>query len=646
MIDRATVDRIMEATNIVDVVSDFVTLKKRGVNYIGLCPFHNDSHPSFSVSPSRGICHCFTCGKGGNAINFLMEIDQMTYPEALKWLANKYNIEIQEKELSAEEKQKENDRESMFIVNQWTNDYFQDILHNDVDGVAIGMQYFRSRGFRDDIIQRFQLGYDPNDRHKLAQRAIEKGYKEDYLLKTGICYKNDKGELIDRYAGRVVFPWISVSGKVVGFTARVLDSRTHGVSQKYVNSPDSEIYHKAHELYGIYQAKKAISKEKCVYMVEGQADVISMHQNGIENVVANSGTALTLNQIRLLHRFTDNIVLLYDGDAAGQNAALRGTDMLLSEGMNVKVLLLPDGQDPDEFSKKHTTEEFQQYVNDHQVDFIQFKSNLLLQGVSDPIKRSEAINSIVQSVAVIKNQILRDTYIHDCAERLHMNETTLIETMNRMIRSGMDEKQKEDRRVAGIQDATPQTAPIISQGQSLDAQTQKVEQMLIQMVVRHGEEFITVKDNEDHDVTVRVAHYVALDLGADSLTFHDNRYNQILTESVQHMNDADFKSETFFINHPDPNISSLAADLCIDHFQLSKSLQIKLSPEQLRNDVLRLVLDFRMDYVEHYLEDLKKRIVESSSDSERMMTLMKEYHDMQLIRNKMATKLGNNIMIS
>ncbi len=645
MIDRLTVDRIMEATNIVDVVSEFVSLRKRGVNYIGLCPFHNDSHPSFSVSPSRGICHCFTCGKGGNAINFLMELEQMTYPDALRWLARKYNIEVQEKELTSEEKQKQNERESMFIVNQWANDYFQNLLHNDVDGLAIGMQYFRSRGFRDDVIKKFQLGFDTTDRLRLGKEAIAKGYKDEYLTKTGICFKNDKGELIDRYAGRVVFPWVSVSGKVVGFTARVLDSRTHGVSQKYVNSPDSEIYHKAHELYGIYQAKKAIAKENKVFMVEGQADVISMHQNGVENVVANSGTALTVQQIRLLHRFTDNIVLLYDGDAAGQNAALRGTDMLLSEGMNVKVLLLPDGQDPDEFSKTHSGEEFKKYMEDNQKDFIQFKSDLMLKGVTDPIKRSEAINSIVQSVAVITDQIIRATYIHDCAQRLMLNEETLINSMNRMIRNGMDEKQKEERRAAGMKEEPVAQAPQgPKQSPTLDDQTLKVERMLIQLVVRHGEQTITVKDNEDNDIVLPIAQYVALDLGADHLTFHDNRYNQILTEAVQHLGDDGFVAAMYFVNHPEPEISKVASELCADHYQLSESLQLKNTPEQLCREMLRLVLEFRMNYVEHHLVELKQQILASANNPEQMMAVMKEYKDMQTIRNAMAKQLGSNIL--
>ena len=377
-IDKQTIEKIKDAANIVDVVSEFVTLRKSGSNYKGLCPFHNEKTPSFIVSPARGTCHCFGCGRGGNPIGFIMEHEQVTYPEALRWLAKKYHIEIRERELSDEERKEQSLRESMFIVNEWAATYFEDILHNHVDGVAIGMQYFRSRGFRDDIIRKFRLGFDLPDRQALAHAALQKGYQAQFLLSTGICYQNDHNELIDRYANRVIFPWVGVSGKIVGFGGRVLDARTKGVNQKYVNSSDSEIYHKDHELYGIYQAKRAIAKEDNVYMVEGYTDVISMHQCGIENVVANSGTALSVHQIQMLHRFTNNITLLYDGDAAGIHAALRGTDMLLLEGMNLKVLLLPNNEDPDSFARQHTADEFKAYIEAHATDFIRFKTALLL----------------------------------------------------------------------------------------------------------------------------------------------------------------------------------------------------------------------------------------------------------------------------
>lgn len=394
-----------------------------------------------------------------------MKHEQLSYPEALRWLAKRYNIEIQEKELSDDQRREQSDREGIFIVNKWTADYYHDILLNDVDGRAVGLQYFRQRGFRDDIIKRFQLGFATTDRYAMPRTAKAKGYSLDYLEKSGTCYKDNKGELVDRFTGRAIFPWIGVSGNVVAFGGRVLDARTKGVNQKYVNSPDSLIYHKDHELYGIFQAKRAIGKEDCVYMVEGYTDVISMHQCGIENVVANSGTALSVYQIRLLHRFTSNIVLLYDGDEAGIHAALRGTDMLLAEGMNVKVLLFPDGDDPDSFARKHNAEDFRNYINEHQTDFIEFKTRVLLQGVTDPVKRSEAINSIVKSVSMIQDPIMRATYIKDCSSRLGINEQTLITTMNNYIRDYRDEKRKEEERARNQQIQQAQQQDYHSTGQ-------------------------------------------------------------------------------------------------------------------------------------------------------------------------------------
>lgn len=446
MIDRLTIERIKEAADIVDVVSEFVSLKRSGSNYKGLCPFHNDSNPSFYVSPSRGTCHCFTCGEGGDSVGFIMKHEQMSYVEALRWLANRYGIEIQETELTDEQRKEKTEREAMFVVNNWAAEYYSDILYNDVDGRAVGLQYFRQRGFRDDIIKKFRLGFSPADKHAMPKKAKEKGYNLEIMEKASLCYKDSKGEMVDRFSGRAMFPWIGVSGNVVAFGGRVLDSRTKGVSQKYVNSSESPIYKKERELYGLFQAKKAIGSEDCVYMVEGYTDVISMHQCGIENVVANSGTALSKHQIHLLHRFTSNIVLLYDGDAAGIKAALRGTDMLLSEGMNVKVLLLPDGDDPDSFARKHNADYFKQYVEEHKTDFIEFKTRVLMEGQTDPIKRSEAINSIVKSVSVISDPIVRATYIKDCSVRLGINEQTLIVQMNNFIRANREEKRKEEER--------------------------------------------------------------------------------------------------------------------------------------------------------------------------------------------------------
>lgn len=659
MIDRATVERIKDAANIVEVVSEFVTLRRSGANYKGLCPFHNEKTPSFYVSPARGTCHCFGCGKGGTPIGFIMEHEQMTYPEALRWLAQKYHIEIHEREQTDEEKREQSERESMFIVNEWVADYFNSLLHDDPDGIALGMQYFRSRGFRDDIIKKFRLGYDLNDRHALANTARSKGYNEDFLLKTGICYRNDRGELIDRYAGRVMFPWIGVSGKVVGFGGRLLDARTKGVNQKYVNSPDSEIYHKDRELYGIYQAKKAIAKDDRVYMVEGYTDVISMHQCGIENVVANSGTALSLHQIHMLHRFTSNITLLYDGDAAGIHAALRGTDMLLSEGMNLKVLLLPDGDDPDSFARKHTAADFKQYIEEHQTDFMQFKTDLLLNGVRDPLKRSEAINSIVKSISLVQNQILRDTYLHDCAVRMGMNEATLINTMNKFIREGREAKTQPTvgSEPPSAINVAPPTATVASPLQ----QASKVEQMLTAMVIRHGHEVIydNVEDADGNLISLNVAQYLDYNLNVDGLKLANPIFARILQEAVQHSLDADFNAERFFIHHEDINISKVATDLSTDRYQLSQHTQNEAQPlneqekqlraaehiENIRKQLEHLLNDFRMDYLEHHLKELQKQIATPGIATDRLQTLMTEYKEAQGLRNKLAKMLGNNIVV-
>lgn len=447
MIDQATIDRILDAAQIVDVVSEFVTLRKRGVNYIGLCPFHNEKTPSFSVSPSKGLCKCFSCGKGGNVVHFIMEHEQLTYYEALKWLAKKYNIEIKERELTAEEKQSQNLRESLFLVNQFAATHFQNTLYSHIDGQRIAMTYFRQRGFRDDIIKKFQLGYCIDNGHDLCDTAIKKGYKEEFLIKTGLCYKKDNGTLRDRFWGRVIFPVHTISGKIVAFGGRVLNAATKNVQMKYVNSPESEIYHKSRELYGIFFAKQAIVRQDRCFLVEGYTDVISMHQSGIENVVSSSGTALTYEQIRLIHRFTNNITVLYDGDGAGIKASIRGIDMLLEEGLNIKVCLLPDGDDPDSFARKHNATDYQAYINNHEVDFIRFKTNLLMEEAGkDPIKRAQLITSIVRSISVIPDAIVRSVYIRECSQLLKMEEKILVEATAKLIEKAREEKEKEAQR--------------------------------------------------------------------------------------------------------------------------------------------------------------------------------------------------------
>ena len=658
MIDRETVDKIMDATNIVDVVGEFVNLRKAGVNYKGLCPFHDDKTPSFMVSPARQICKCFACGEGGNAVNFLMKHEQITYPEALRWLAKKYNIEIQERELTDDEKREQSDRESMFVVNEWACQYFHDILKNNVDGMAIGKQYFRSRGIRDDIIEKFQLGFALTKRDALVNEAHRKGFKDEFLLKTGLCYERGETsqqpsstpQLYDRFAGRAIFPWLNVSGKVVAFGGRKLDAATKGVQQKYVNSPDSEIYHKERELYGIYQAKKAIVKEDCVYMVEGYTDVIAMHQCGLENVVANSGTALSNHQIKLLRRFTPNIVLLYDGDEAGIHAAMRGTDMLLQEGMNVKVLLLPDGDDPDSFARKHTAQQFKEYIEEHQTDFIQFKTELMLKNVKDPIKRAEAINSIVRSVSVIPDPIVRATYISDCAQRLDVDERTLISQTNKYIAGNREELRKEELRAEsrlaaeGVQPEAPSNLNL----SSLTSE-HEVERLLIQNIIRHGHEII-FRDLETEDgttINLNVAQYVDYDLGQDQLSFSNELYNRILREAVDHSSEAGFQADRYFMQHPDPEISRLATTLGIDNHQLSRIFDKEYNDVELRQHIQHLILDFRMDIVNQHLKTLQRQLKEMGSniDHAKLKELMEEYRDTQYLRDALAKQRGSDVIV-
>ena len=650
MIDRATIDKIMDATNIVDVVGEFVTLRKAGVNYKGLCPFHDDKTPSFMVSPSKQICKCFACGEGGTAINFLMKHEQITYPEALRWLAKKYNIEIEEKELTEEEKKEQSDRESMFIVNEWAMKYFQDLLKNDPDGIAIGKQYFRSRGIRDDIITKFNLGYALPKRDALALAAQKAGYQTEFLEKTGLCIRNERG-VYDRYAGRVIFPWLNVSGKVVAFGGRLLDARTKGVQQKYVNSPDSEIYHKERELYGLFQAKKAIAKEDRVYMVEGYTDVIAMHQCGLENVVANSGTALSNHQIRLLRRFTQNITLLYDGDEAGIHAAMRGTDMLLAEGMNIKVLLLPDGDDPDSFSRKHTAQEFKDYIEQNQTDFITFKTRLTVENVTDPVKRSEAIGGIVKSISVVPDQILRSTYLSELSQRLGIKEQTLLNSMNGMIRKDIEEKEKNSQGTvlseSSVAEDSLRTVPDEFIGlHTVDEQTREVERLLIQSVIRDGEKVIyeNIETEDGGTTNLTVAQYIAYDLGQDGLTFHNDLYNLILQEAATHSGKPDFKAENYFMHHPDIEISSLAAQLAIDRHQLGKSFQLKEREGSLRQHVLHLVLDLRLDIITKRLKDIQAQLKQVGNDHQKMKALLEEYRDTQQLRDALAKQLGNDIV--
>ena len=693
MIDQPTIDRILDAVQIVDIVSDFVTLRKRGVNYVGLCPFHDDKTPSFHVSPSKGLCKCFSCGKGGNAVHFIMEHEQMSYPEALKYLAKKYGIEIKERELSSEEKLMQSERESLFIVNNFARDYFQNILKNHVDGRSIGMAYFRNRGFRDDIIEKFQLGYCTESHDAMAQEAIKKGFKKEYLVKTGLCYETDDHRLRDRFWGRVIFPVHTLSGKVVAFGGRVLSSATKGVKVKYVNSPESEIYHKSNELYGIYFAKQAIVKQDRCFLVEGYTDVISMHQSGVENVVASSGTALTPGQIKLIHRFTNNITVLYDGDVAGIKASLRGIDMLLEEGMNIKVCLLPDGEDPDSFARKHNATEFQKFIQDNETDFIRFKTNLLLEDAGkDPIKRAELIGNLVQSISIIPEAIVRDVYIKECSQLLRVEDKLLVSEVAKR-RETQAEKQAEQRNREtrknnaardaaqaplpdGVQPPYPEDMPpypmdgeIPNGGAPLPPETAeyvsyipqegkegqefyKYERLILQMVVRYGEKVLcNVPDEEGKEIPITVTEYVVNDLKEDELAFHNPLHRQMLTEAAEHIHNEGFTAERYFLAHPNPIISKLSTELIADRYQLSKyhskAQRLVTDEERLFELVPTLMINFKFAIISEEMKHMMYALQDPAvaNDEEQCTSIMKRYSELREIKSIMAKRLGDRVVL-
>ena len=693
MIDQPTIDRILDAAQIVDIVSDFVTLRKRGVNYVGLCPFHDDKTPSFYVSPSKGLCKCFSCGKGGNAVHFIMEHEQMSYPEALKYLAKKYGIEIKERELSSEEKLMQSERESLFIVNNFARDYFQNILKNHVDGRSIGMAYFRNRGFRDDIIEKFQLGYCTESHDAMAQEAIKKGFKKEYLVKTGLCYETDDHRLRDRFWGRVIFPVHTLSGKVVAFGGRVLSSATKGVKVKYVNSPESEIYHKSNELYGIYFAKQAIVKQDRCFLVEGYTDVISMHQSGVENVVASSGTALTPGQIKLIHRFTNNITILYDGDVAGIKASLRGIDMLLEEGMNIKVCLLPDGEDPDSFARKHNATEFQKFIQDNETDFIRFKTNLLLEDAGkDPIKRAELIGNLVQSISIIPEAIVRDVYIKECSQLLRVEDKLLVSEVAKrretQAEKQAEQRNRETRKNNAARDATqtplpdgmqppypedmppypmdgeipdggaplpPETAEYVSyipQEGKEGQEFYKYERLILQMVVRYGEKVLcNVPDEEGKEIPITVTEYVVNDLKEDELAFHNPLHRQMLTEAAEHIHNEGFTAERYFLAHPDPIISKLSTELIADRYQLSKyhskAQRLVTDEERLFELVPTLMINFKFAIISEEMKHMMYALQDPAvaNDEEQCTSIMKRYSELREIKSIMAKRLGDRVVL-
>lgn len=671
MIDQATVDKIIDSANILEVVSDFVTLRKRGVNYVGLCPFHDEKTPSFSVSPSKGICKCFSCGKGGSAVHFIMEHEQLSYYEALKYLAKKYNIEIEERELSDEEKQIKSDRESMLIVNSFAQEYFSNILFQHSEGRSVGLAYFHERGFRDDIIHKFALGYSLEQRDALAIEAKKRGYKEEYLLKTGLCLEGQNGYISDRFRGRVIFPVFSLSGKVLAFGGRVL--RKSDKLAKYVNSPESEVYHKSNVLYGIYQAKQSIVKNDNCFLVEGYTDVLSMHQAGVENVVASSGTSLTPGQIRLIHRFTNNITVIYDGDAAGIKASLRGIDLILKEGMNIKVVLLPDGDDPDSFAKKQSASSFSEYIKNHEVDFIRFKTNLLLDSAgNDPIKRAELISDIVQSIAIIPDTIVRSVYTKECSRLMEISEEVLLREINKIKLSQLQNgtppnkktlsetsADKQNSQEEGTQNDDTETLMEtqgvpqgVLQEKRVPSPLDPFEKTLVRYMIRYGfhDLFSEINEETGEAETWKVIPYILTDLRNDEIEFQHPLYKKVIAE-INHIFDQEGEHLTrYFLAHPDEEISRLAVDLVSEKYQLSKihtKFQTIESEEEKLADLIPRALFELKDAItslniKHIREEIKKTAKEKNP--ERTTQLMSELNGLYALKAALAKQLGERIV--
>ena len=647
MIDQPTIDRITEAAQIQDVVGDFVTLRKRGVNLLGLCPFHGEKTPSFTVSPAKGIFKCFGCGKGGNSVHFIMEHEQLGYTEALKYLARKYHIDVQERELSPEEMAVRNDRESMFLVNEFAQKHFTSTLHNHIDGKSIGLGYFRERGFRDDIIQKFQLGYSLDQRDAFTQAALKAGYNKEYLVKTGLTLENESGQTTDRFRGRVMFPVHSLSGKVVAFGGRIL--KKDDKMAKYVNSPESEIYHKSNELYGIFFAKQAIVKQDRCFLVEGYTDVISMHQSGIENVVASSGTSLTPGQIRLIHRFTENVTVIYDGDAAGIKASIRGIDLLLEEGLNIKVLLLPDGDDPDSFARKTNASDFIEYVERNASDFIRFKTNLLLADAgNDPVKRAGLVLDIVRSIAIIPNSAIRSEYVKECSTLLNVEEQMLYYEINKLKNSEQEKNATRRQNEIPEQSDSPESDAIARISSSSKFEDQ--ERNILQILVKYGESIFYYSD-EEKQLPVTVGDYILEELEKDNLLFYNEVHTLILEEyKLNHKMDG-FVAERFFLYHPNSRVSILTADLVTEKYTLSKVhskvKKVETDAERLIELVPRVVFEFKNSLI---LDMIKQKLLQLKAASEMKNNslvdqIMQEMKQLDEVKKQLSKTWGERILI-
>ena len=666
MIPKETIDRIFEAAKVEDVVGSYVSLKKKGANLWGLCPFHHEKTSSFSVSPSKGIYKCFGCGKAGSAVRFVMEMEQCSYIEAIRQLAQRYHIQIEERELTQEEKQRQDDRESMFVVNDFANKWFQSQLHDTPEGATIGMAYLRQRGIREDIIQKFQLGYSP-EKARLWEEAKKAGYQETYLINdpdkligAGVCIKDEKGHLFDRFRGRVIFPFFSVSGKVTGFAGRLI--KQSDKAGKYVNSPTSILYEKKHELYGFYQAKQAIKREDCCYLVEGQLDVIQLVQSGIENVVASGGTALTFPQIRLIHRFTNNATILYDGDSAGIKAALRGIDMMLEEGINVKVVLLPEGEDPDSFARKHNANEVLEYIQQNQTDFIRFKTKLLYnEAGNDPIKRAEMIIQIVESIAIIPDIIKRQVYIKDCATTLQIQEQVLIKKVIEIRQRNLDEQKKKTQNQERLAPSTststetPEQPLHPTQPAQLSNKDRNIRNIM-QLIIRHGEKII----HQDEQVVVRAGEFIISELRKDNIPLDNPLYTLIIEEYLRHYQEPNWVAANYFQYHSNAEVSQFAVNMLADKYQLSrmygkqvvsenvvKEIELPTEADILPEIVQRMLLELKYTIVNERIDSMQimLRDAQTRNDWELIRTILEQQPMLINLRQQLCKALGNRVIL-
>jgi len=648
MIDRSTIERILDAAQIVDVVQEFVPLKKRGVNYLGLCPFHNEKTPSFTVSPSKEIFKCFGCGKVGNSVNFVMEHEHLTYPEALKYLAKKYHIEVVEKELTQEELEKQNERESLLVVSAYAARLFSENLFQSDEGMNVGIAYFKERGFRQDTLKKFEVGYSFEKRDAFSKKAIDDGYKTDFLVKTGLSIQHED-RFYDRFSGRVMFPIHSLSGQVLGFGGRVL--KTDAKTAKYLNSPESEIYHKSRILYGMFQARKSITQEDRCYLVEGYTDVMSLHEAGIENVVASSGTSLTQEQVRLIKRFTQNITILYDGDTAGIKASIRGIDMVLEEGMNVKIVLLPDSEDPDSYSKKISNEEFTKFLKEHETDFIRFKTQLLLsEANNDPVQKANLIKDIVKSIAVIPEAITRTVYIKECSIVLEVSEPILYNEVNKLQR----QKNFQDRNKYPGPEDLPVPPPVITKQIQPGPVPLYSEREIIRLLLKFGStEFERTINKEDgREEVLSVADFIVREITSDGLTFNDRVCAKIFSEFQFHANQGLMTGDKQFVKHEDPEISSLSADLLADSHELSriwkdKQTFVETEEMKLKDLVGDVVLKFKSDKIILIRKEIMTQLEEAvkAKDIEKVLSLQKRYANLSVALGAISRKLGNRILL-